>query len=76
VLAYCSQSRIISALTQRWILVKVCATPQCLSITNAATNLGDAFRQTAAVAGLSCFLEKSNWLDAFSNGFNPMKSAT
>ena len=54
IIAYCSQSRVISALTQQWILRRVCTLQDCLRPTNIATKLGDAFRLTAAVAGLSC----------------------
>ena len=54
ILAYCSQSRVIAALTQKWILRRVCSLQDCLSPANFATKLGEAFRHTAAVAGLSC----------------------
>lgn len=30
VLAYCSQSKVVSALTQRWIHAKGCSAPECL----------------------------------------------
>lgn len=54
ILAYCSQSRIISALTQKWILRRVCSLQECLSPTKTTTMLGDVFRHTASMAGLSC----------------------
>mmetsp|Transcript_37095 Transcript_37095/g.48745 ORF Transcript_37095/g.48745 Transcript_37095/m.48745 type:complete len:221 (+) Transcript_37095:30-692(+) len=70
ILAYCSQSRVISALTQKWILRRMCTLEDCLSPpVNIATKLGDALRQTAAVAGLSCVTGPMTFSETQSDSF-------
>jgi hypothetical protein len=63
VLAYCSQSKVISALTQQWILRRICTLQECLSPAGLSSKLGDAFRHSAAVAGLSCLTGPMNFTE-------------
>ena len=44
VLAYCSQSRVIAALTQKWILLRLCNVAECLTLSHLSTKLGEAFQ--------------------------------
>lgn len=75
VLAYCSQSRIIAALTQRWIIAKACSSPECLSLPNLTSKLHLVFRQVAAIAGISCTTATSYLLDNPENGFDYRRTA-
>ena len=53
----------ISALTQKWILRRVCSLQDCLSPTNVAIKLGDALRHTAAIAGIDLVTGALNFSD-------------
>jgi len=62
VVAYCSQSRVISVHTQQWILHRACSLKECLSPSSLTSQLLGAFRNAAATAGLTCSTASTNFL--------------
>ena len=55
VVTYCSQAKVISAITSQWILAKKCAVQGCSTVGYTGRRLLDKFRLAAAYAGLACF---------------------
>ena len=69
VLAYCSQSRVMSALTQKWLLLRQCNLSECLTFRYQCTKLGDALQYVANVSGISCVTGQMNFLEMFYETF-------
>ena len=55
IVTYCSQAKVISAMTSQWILAKRCAIEGCCSVGQTGRRLLDKLRQVAAFTGLACF---------------------
>ena len=71
VLAYCSQSRVIAAFSQRWMLFRVCEVLDCYSLTNAGAKLGSALMHAAGLAGLTCLGDPFSFSDR-ANSVGPL----
>jgi len=63
VLAYCSQSRVISALTTQWILRRTCSLDDCTAPESLSAKMCEALRYSAACAGLACISGPLNFMD-------------
>ena len=70
VLAYCTQSRVVSALTQKWLVLRPCNLGECLTFRYQCTKLGDALQCVANVSGISCVTGQMNFLEGFYETFS------
>ena len=64
VMVYCSQSRVIAALTQKWILQRMCEFHDCMTLQGLAVRLDNTFRSVASFAcpsDLTNLMYNSEW---------------
>ena len=62
VVAYCAQSKVISAVTQEWVISRACSIKDCAAPTALALQLMNSFSNAAATVGLSCTAEMTKLL--------------
>ena len=72
VLAYCSQSKVIAALTAQWILARRCLQQSCLVASQTSLKLVEAFREAAAFAGLACALGPISFQESIMDYDSPL----